>query len=218
MFFSRYMLALRFSRPIRCSNAADSSCALGRCGHVQIFANGLHTNVTPWALQQTVHRWRVAAIEDRIRGIRAHRVDSRASSNAVGCPRMIGMITKSDIVAQISRCGADSCSASVYTIMIGEVCSCRTSEWLRDVWTASKARGLQSPPGDRQRRQTYRHFLVARRSSASARRRGGRGSTASPIRDEWRYRRWLYSDFECASTKQLIVRYGVLQRSRFVVT
>jgi CBS domain-containing protein len=59
---------------------------------------------------------------------------------------MIGVITKSDIVAQISRCGADGCNARVDTIMIREVFSSRASEWLQDAWAIMKARGLQRIP------------------------------------------------------------------------
>ena len=60
--------------------------------------------------------------------------------------RMVGVITKTDIVSQIGRCGADGCSATVDTIMTREVFSCRANEWLQDVWAAIKARDLQRIP------------------------------------------------------------------------
>ncbi len=60
--------------------------------------------------------------------------------------RMVGVITKTDIVSQIGRCGADGCSARVDTIMTREVFSCRANELLQDVWTAIKARSLQCIP------------------------------------------------------------------------
>ena len=60
--------------------------------------------------------------------------------------RMVGVITKTDIVAQIGRCGADGCSARVDTIMTREVFSSRANELLQDVWTAIKARDLQRIP------------------------------------------------------------------------
>lgn len=59
---------------------------------------------------------------------------------------MVGVITKTDIVSQISRCGAEGCRALVDTVMTREVFSCSTSEWLQDVWSAMKARGLQRIP------------------------------------------------------------------------
>ena len=61
--------------------------------------------------------------------------------NEIG--RMVGVITKTDIVSQIGRCGADGCSASVDTIMTREVFSCRANELLQDVWTAVKERDLR---------------------------------------------------------------------------
>ncbi len=64
--------------------------------------------------------------------------------NATGS--MVGVITKTDIVAQIGRCGAGGCSARVDTIMTREVFSCRANEWLADVWTALKERSLQRIP------------------------------------------------------------------------
>ncbi len=60
--------------------------------------------------------------------------------------RMVGVITKTDIVSQIGRCGADGCSASVDTIMTREVFSCRANELLQDVWTAVKERDLRCIP------------------------------------------------------------------------
>ncbi len=59
---------------------------------------------------------------------------------------MVGVITKTDVVSQIGRCGAGGCSVRVDTIMTRGVLSCRASEWLQDVWTAMKARGLQRVP------------------------------------------------------------------------
>lgn len=59
---------------------------------------------------------------------------------------MVGVITKTDIVSQIGRCGAGGCTARVDTIMTREVLSCRANELLQDVWTAMKARSLQRVP------------------------------------------------------------------------
>lgn len=59
---------------------------------------------------------------------------------------MVGVITKTDIVTQIGRCGAGGCAARVDTIMAREVFSSRADELLQDVWTAMKTRGLQRIP------------------------------------------------------------------------
>lgn len=59
---------------------------------------------------------------------------------------MVGVITKTDIVSQIGRCGADGCNASVDTIMTREVLSSRANEALQDVWMTMKERGLQRVP------------------------------------------------------------------------
>ncbi len=59
---------------------------------------------------------------------------------------MIGVITKTDIVSQIGRCGADGCNAMVDTIMTREVLSSRAKEALQDVWATMKERGMQRVP------------------------------------------------------------------------
>ena len=59
---------------------------------------------------------------------------------------MVGVITKTDIVAQIGRCGAGGCAARVDTIMTREVLSSQLKESLQDVWTAMKARGRRHVP------------------------------------------------------------------------
>jgi CBS domain-containing protein len=59
---------------------------------------------------------------------------------------MVGVITKTNVVSQIGRCGAGGCSARVDTIMTREVLSSRANESLQDVWTAMKARGVQHVP------------------------------------------------------------------------
>jgi CBS domain-containing protein len=59
---------------------------------------------------------------------------------------IVGVITKTDIVAQIGRCGAGGCTSKVDAIMSREVLSCRANELLVDVWTTMKTRGLQRIP------------------------------------------------------------------------
>ena len=57
--------------------------------------------------------------------------------------RMVGVLTKTDIVGQITRCVGNGCTARADTIMTRDVASCQTCEPLRDIWSMMKARRLQ---------------------------------------------------------------------------
>jgi CBS domain-containing protein len=59
---------------------------------------------------------------------------------------MVGVLTKTDIVAQIGRCMGAGCTARVDSIMTRDVTSCRTHEMLLDVWSVMRERGLQRVP------------------------------------------------------------------------
>lgn len=59
---------------------------------------------------------------------------------------MVGVLTKTDIVGQISRCIGSGCTARVDSIMTRDVTYCRTQEALLDVWSLMKERGLQRVP------------------------------------------------------------------------
>lgn len=59
---------------------------------------------------------------------------------------MVGVLTKTDIVGQMSQCAGDGCTARVDTIMTPVVISCRPSDVLHDVWSVMKERGLQRIP------------------------------------------------------------------------
>ncbi len=95
-------------------------------------------------------RERLATIDAAASVTEAAKVTSRLHADlVVVCNEtgsMVGVITKTDIVSQIGRCGADGCAARVDTIMTREVLSSRTNESLQDVWTAINARGLQHVP------------------------------------------------------------------------
>lgn len=58
----------------------------------------------------------------------------------------VGVVTKTDIVAQISRCGGGACVARVDSIMTREVVSCRPGDLLHHVWSVMNERGLQRIP------------------------------------------------------------------------
>lgn len=59
---------------------------------------------------------------------------------------LVGVLTKTDIVRQMARCGGGGCTAKVDTIMTHDVVSCRPSDVLHDVWSMMKVRGLQRIP------------------------------------------------------------------------
>jgi CBS domain-containing protein len=66
----------------------------------------------------------------------------------VVCSRgdMVGVVTKTDIVNQISRCTGFGCTTRVESVMTRDVTYCRANELLRDVWSVMKERGLQRIP------------------------------------------------------------------------
>ena len=59
---------------------------------------------------------------------------------------MLGVLTKTDIVGQISQCIGSGCTARVDTIMTRVVVFCRADQSLQDVWLIMKCRGLQRIP------------------------------------------------------------------------
>ena len=59
---------------------------------------------------------------------------------------MVGVLTKTDIVRQMGRCGGSGCVERVDAIMTREVASCRAGESLRAIWSMMKERRLQRIP------------------------------------------------------------------------
>jgi CBS domain-containing protein len=59
---------------------------------------------------------------------------------------MVGVLTKTDIVRQITGCIGSGCTARVDTIMTRDVASCQPGEPLQEIWSMMKARGLQRIP------------------------------------------------------------------------
>jgi CBS domain-containing protein len=57
-----------------------------------------------------------------------------------------GVITKTDVVGQMSRCQGASCVAPASVVMTRDVVSCRPSDWLADAWAAMKRRQLKNLP------------------------------------------------------------------------
>jgi CBS domain-containing protein len=59
---------------------------------------------------------------------------------------LVGVITKTDVVGQISRCQGVSCTTAASLVMTRDVLLCRTGDWLRDVWIRMKERRLKNIP------------------------------------------------------------------------
>jgi signal-transduction protein with cAMP-binding, CBS, and nucleotidyltransferase domain len=60
--------------------------------------------------------------------------------------KMAGVITKTDIVSRISYCTGCSCTMAASQVMTREVIFCRPSDWLHEVWSIVKQRGLKNIP------------------------------------------------------------------------
>ena len=57
-----------------------------------------------------------------------------------------GVITRTDIVSQISRCQGAGCITAVSLVMTRDVVLCRPGDLLHDVWLRMKERGLKNIP------------------------------------------------------------------------
>lgn len=73
----------------------------------------------------------------------------RKSSLVVVCDAegvMAGVITKTDIVRQISQCQGSSCTMEASTVMTRDVTYCQPGILLQDAWSIMKQRGLKHIP------------------------------------------------------------------------
>ncbi|MBM6581704.1 CBS domain-containing protein [Microvirga sp. BT689] len=59
---------------------------------------------------------------------------------------LAGVITKTDVVSQISRCQGAGCTTAASLVMTRDVVCCQTSDKLQDVWARMKERGLKNIP------------------------------------------------------------------------
>jgi CBS domain-containing protein len=59
---------------------------------------------------------------------------------------MQGVVTKSDVVKQISRCQGCGCTAVVSEVMTRQVISCRPDQSMHDVWRLMKDKRLKQMP------------------------------------------------------------------------
>lgn len=60
--------------------------------------------------------------------------------------RMVGVVTKSDVVKQISHCQGCSCTTMVAEVMTKDVIMCQPEQKLYDVWLLMKDKRLKQVP------------------------------------------------------------------------
>jgi CBS domain-containing protein len=60
--------------------------------------------------------------------------------------RLVGVVAKTDVVRLISGCRGASCKNSVASAMTRKVVTCRSADFLTDVWSRMKAHGLKHIP------------------------------------------------------------------------
>lgn len=60
--------------------------------------------------------------------------------------KMTGVISKTDVVGRISHCTGCSCTMAAAGVMTKEVAFCRPGDWVNDVWSIIKERGLKNLP------------------------------------------------------------------------
>ncbi|MEO8758628.1 MAG: CBS domain-containing protein, partial [Devosia sp.] len=59
---------------------------------------------------------------------------------------LAGVVTKTDVVAQISTCQGAGCTCALATVMIRDPLICRPGDTLLGLWSQMKARGLKNVP------------------------------------------------------------------------
>ena len=59
---------------------------------------------------------------------------------------LAGVITKTDVVRQISLCQGSACTMAASTVMTRTVVHCQSSDVLQNVWSIMKDRGLNNLP------------------------------------------------------------------------
>ena len=94
-------------------------------------------------------RKRLVTISDSAPLIEAAKLLRAGTDLIVACDRdgaLVGVITKTDVVGQISRCQGARCTTAASSVMVRDVVLCRPGEWLGDVWSRMKERGLKNVP------------------------------------------------------------------------
>lgn len=62
------------------------------------------------------------------------------------CGKIVGIVTKTDIVSHIGECAGYNCTATVARVMSRDAVACRPNDWLEDVWRVFSERRLKNIP------------------------------------------------------------------------
>jgi CBS domain-containing protein len=92
---------------------------------------------------------RLITIGDNATLVDAARLLSAGHDLVVVCSAtgsLVGVITKTDIVGQISHCEGYGCTNAVSSVMTRDVVLCRSMDGLSEVWSIMKDRGLKNVP------------------------------------------------------------------------
>lgn len=93
---------------------------------------------------------RLVTIQDTGPVIEAARLLSQTDTTLVvvcdSAGLMCGVVSKADIVQQISHCTGCSCTENVSDIMTRDVIACHPDDRLMDVWKTIQAKGLKQIP------------------------------------------------------------------------
>lgn len=60
--------------------------------------------------------------------------------------KAVGVLSKADIVRQISHCEGHSCTVAVANVMTRDIVKCDPRDWLNDVWSTIKTVGVRQIP------------------------------------------------------------------------
>lgn len=94
-------------------------------------------------------RERLVTIADGARLIEAARLLRPGTDLVIVCDpagRVSGVVTRTDIVSQVSFCDEASCVADIPLAVTREVVSCRPDDQLKEVWQRIKERGFKNIP------------------------------------------------------------------------
>ena len=87
----------------------------------------------------------VTVREDALLAEAARFLDGKHINLVVVCDKggaMLGIVTRTDVVRQMSLCQGCGCPAAAATVMTTDVTFCRPGDSLQDVWSIMKERSL----------------------------------------------------------------------------
>jgi signal-transduction protein with cAMP-binding, CBS, and nucleotidyltransferase domain len=61
-----------------------------------------------------------------------------------GCA--VGVVTKTDVVGQISHCEGASCTCAASSVMTAVMAVCHPGDWVKDVWSDMKSKEFKNVP------------------------------------------------------------------------